>query len=280
MAKSRKDRWEAEAWEKLAAQRIWPVWARNLGAMIEAGVLVRFACDACRRSMTWTSRFGDPARARMEPDRAGRAVQGIEMPQARDVRGGARSRDDLPVPGRRDAALADRRPPARPRAAPGRPPPPPPPGVDAVRWAYAGVEERKRMVKEARGDTRACECPLSTRFRHSDGKRNKLMRVTCRCFLSVVPLTGCLQPEPRTLSAPDRGAPSEVDFHGAMETSLRTEVHGRPVVLGHCDRVRGLQCSRSGHASRYRCAYHYGDGRRGLAVVERQGNVLALDKWA
>ncbi len=49
MAKSRKDRETAREREALAAQRIWPVWARSLGAMIEAGVIVRFACDSCRR---------------------------------------------------------------------------------------------------------------------------------------------------------------------------------------------------------------------------------------
>jgi hypothetical protein len=49
MAKSRKDRETAREREALAAQRIWPIWARTLGAMVETGVLVRFACDACRR---------------------------------------------------------------------------------------------------------------------------------------------------------------------------------------------------------------------------------------
>ena len=49
MAKPRKDRWEAQVREALAAKRIWPIWARSLGAMIEAQVMVRFACDKCRR---------------------------------------------------------------------------------------------------------------------------------------------------------------------------------------------------------------------------------------
>ena len=35
--------------KKLAAQRIWPVWTRTIGAMIEAEAIVRFACPACKR---------------------------------------------------------------------------------------------------------------------------------------------------------------------------------------------------------------------------------------
>jgi hypothetical protein len=43
MAKSRKDNWEAEQREKLAAQRIWPVWARTLGEKVGFPVIRDFA---------------------------------------------------------------------------------------------------------------------------------------------------------------------------------------------------------------------------------------------
>jgi hypothetical protein len=96
------------------------------------------------------------------------------------------------------------------------------------------------------------------------------MRVACGCFLPVALLVGCLQPEPPNLAAPAKGAPSETDFHWAMEASLQTQVDGRAVIMGHCDRGTGLQCTSMGHGNRYRCTYRYGGGRRGVAVVERQ----------
>lgn len=40
---------ERRGQDALARQRIWPAWARTLGAMIEAGAIVRFACGACKR---------------------------------------------------------------------------------------------------------------------------------------------------------------------------------------------------------------------------------------
>ena len=152
MAKSRKDRDTAERREALAAQRIWPVWTRSLGAMIKAEVMVRFACDACRRlydvdlaslavlrGREW-SLIGRTARCKASKCRArGLFVAAInretpflclhkEMPSWLI---GARPKDHEPAPDDR--------------------PPPPPPGVDPVRWAYAGEGERKRMVREARG---------------------------------------------------------------------------------------------------------------------------------
>lgn len=152
MAKSRQDRCKAEQREKIAAQRIWPVWVRNLGAMIEAGVMVRFACDACRRvydvdvaslavlrGREW-SLIGRSARCKASKCRErGLFVAslnretpflclGAQMPSWLI---GGRPRDHEP-------SEDDR-------------PPPPPPGVDPVRWAYADERERKRMVREARG---------------------------------------------------------------------------------------------------------------------------------
>ena len=152
MAKSRKDRAEAERREAVAAQRIWPIWARTLGGMIEAEAIVRFACDACRkvydvdlqslavlRGREW-GLIGRRARCKASKCRksgAFVAALGRDMPfmclggEMPHWLVGARPQDHEPT--------GDDR------------PPPPPPGVDGVRWAYATVEERKRMVREARG---------------------------------------------------------------------------------------------------------------------------------
>ena len=163
MAKSRKDRWEAENREKLAAQRIWPVWTRNLGAMIEAGVMVRFACEACRRvydvdllslailrGREW-SLVGRTARCKASQCRArGLFVASLGMDTPFLCLGremptwliGARPREHEPDgngPGGGD-----------PPGGGGGRVPPCPKGVDPVRWAYADVRERKAMVRRAR----------------------------------------------------------------------------------------------------------------------------------
>ncbi len=156
MAKSRKDRWEAERWEKLAAQRIWPVWAREIGGMIEAGAVVRFACPECRRlydvdleslsmlrGRAW-SLIDRKARCKASRCRAsGRfvAAAGADHPFLW-LAGGERMPDWLV-----GARPSDHEPPPPPP-----PRPPAPPGVDPVRWAYARDDrDRKRLIREARG---------------------------------------------------------------------------------------------------------------------------------
>ena len=155
MAKSRNDRWKAEQKAALAAQRIWPVWARTVGGMIEAEAAVRFACPACRRvydvdleaialrkGREW-SLIGRSARCKASKCRtrglfvaaSGRdtpflCLGGEEMPPWLV---GARPSDHEPPPEGPDGV------------------PPCPKGVDAVRWAYADERERKRMVRKARG---------------------------------------------------------------------------------------------------------------------------------
>lgn len=160
MAKSRKDRWEAQEAErmreKLAMQRIWPVWARNVGAMIETGAIVRFACEPCRRlfdvdlaavailrGREW-SLIGRTAKCKASKCRA----------RGRFVAAANRETPFLCLDGALPSWLVG----ARPRdheppegAPPGGGIPPCPKGVDAVRWAYADERERKRMVREARG---------------------------------------------------------------------------------------------------------------------------------
>ena len=155
MAKSRNDRWKAEQREKLAAQRIWPMWARSLGEMIEAGTQVRFACPACKRlydvdlealamlrGRAW-SLIERRARCKASKCRtSGRfvAAAGPNEPFLWLAGGegmpawlvGARPSDHEPPPDKGPA-------------------PPAPPGVDGVRWAYASESERKRMVRQARG---------------------------------------------------------------------------------------------------------------------------------
>lgn len=157
MAKSRKDREMAVAREALAAARIWPVWARSLGAMIEAEVLVRFACCRCEkvydvdvaalamlRGREW-SLIGRRARCKASRCRAAGsfvAAANRETPFLMLGQGpmpswliGGRPRDHEPPPdgGPEGGGI-----------------PPCPQGVDPVRWAYADVTERKRMVRRAR----------------------------------------------------------------------------------------------------------------------------------
>ena len=155
MAKSRKERWEAERREALAAARIWPVWARSVGEMIEAQAEVRFVCPACRRvydvdlaalatlkGRAW-SLVGRRARCKASKCRAGgrfAAAAGADQPflwlmaaePMPDWLVGSRPSDHEPPP-------------------PAGPAPPAPPGVDPVRWAWADERERKRMVRAARG---------------------------------------------------------------------------------------------------------------------------------
>lgn len=159
MAKSRKDRWNAEQREALAAQRIWPVWASNLGAMIEAGVMARFACDGCRRvydvdlaalailrGREW-SLIGRAARCKASRCRArGLFVASLNRetpflclgPEMPAWLIGARPREHEPEDGPDGGGSGGGR------------VPPCPPGIDPVRWAYADVTERKRMVRQAR----------------------------------------------------------------------------------------------------------------------------------
>ena len=141
--------------EKLAAQRIWPAWARTVGEMIEAAALVRFACPACKRlyDVDMEALAMLRGRAWRLIDRKGRckaskcrasgrfvAAVGANAPfiwlasgeRLPDWLVGARPRDHEPPP-------------------PEPPLPPAPPGVDAVRGAYADERERKRLVREARG---------------------------------------------------------------------------------------------------------------------------------
>jgi hypothetical protein len=161
MAKSRKDRETAQAREALAAQRIWPMWVRNLGAMIEAEVIVRFACDPCRRvydvdlaslamlrGREW-SLIGRGARCKASRCRArGRFVAAINRETPFLCLGG-----DMPTwligarPKEHEAPPEGPGGPDRPN---GGGDPPAPRGVDPVRWSQADLAERKRMVRRAR----------------------------------------------------------------------------------------------------------------------------------
>lgn len=155
MAKSRKDREEAERREAVAAQRIWPVWARTLGGMIEARAEVRFACPACRRvydvdlealamlkGRAWTL-IDRKARCKASKCRAsGRFVAAAGADQPFLWLSGLEPMPDWLVGSR----PSDHEPPPSPGPAP-----PAPPGVDPVRWAWADERERKRMVRQARG---------------------------------------------------------------------------------------------------------------------------------
>lgn len=154
MAKSRKDRAEAERREALAAQRIWPVWARSIGEMIEAGAEVRFACGACQRvydvdldalatlkGRAW-SLIERRARCKASKCRAtGRFAAAAGADQPFLWLAGGEGMPDWLVGTR----PSDHEPPPPPG-----PMPPVPPGVDPVRWAWADERERKRIVGRLR----------------------------------------------------------------------------------------------------------------------------------
>ena len=155
MAKSRNDRWKAEQREKLAAQRIWPMWARTVGEMIEAQVAVRFACPACKRLYDVDMEALAMLRGRAWSliDRRGRCKASKCRASGRFVASSGENHPFLWLCG--GEPMPDWLVGARPRDH--EPPPPEPPmppaprGVDVVRWAYADEKERKRMVRQARG---------------------------------------------------------------------------------------------------------------------------------
>ena len=139
----------------MAATRIWPVWARSLGAMIEEQAIVRFACPACKRlyDVDLESLAMLRGRAWSLIDRRGRCKASkcrtpgyFAAAPSRDQRflwlAGAEPMPDWLI----GSCPQDHEPPPPPA-----PTPPTPPGVDAVRWAWADEKERKRMVRQARG---------------------------------------------------------------------------------------------------------------------------------
>ena len=136
------------------AGRIWPVWARSLGAMIEAGAIVRFACSKCERvydvdlealamlrGRAW-SLIG--RRARCKASRCRASGRFVAAPGMRDLFLWLDAREPTP------AWIAGARP-IHHEPPEGGPNPPAPPGVDPIHWAYADERERKRMVRLARG---------------------------------------------------------------------------------------------------------------------------------
>jgi hypothetical protein len=139
----------------MAATRIWPVWARSLGAMIEGQAIVRFACPACKRlyDVDLESLAMLRGRAWSLIDRRGRCkaskcrvIGHFAAAPSGDQRflwlAGAEPMPDWLI----GSSPQDHEPPPPPA-----PHPPTPPGVDPVRWAWADERERKRMVRQARG---------------------------------------------------------------------------------------------------------------------------------
>ena len=155
MAKSRKDRESAQRQEALAAQRIWPVWARTVGEMIEAEAQVRFACSACVRvyDVDLEALAMLKGRAWSLIDRRARCKASRCRARGRFVAAAAADKPFLWLAGAEGmpgwlagATPRDHEPPP-----PAGPAPPTPPGVDPVRWAWADERERKRIVRELRG---------------------------------------------------------------------------------------------------------------------------------
>jgi hypothetical protein len=138
-----------------ATGRIWPHWARSLGAMIEAAALARFACPKCRRvydvdlealatvkGRAWSL---IDRRARCKASRC-RATGWFAAAPSRDEPFLLLSGSERLPPWLAGTTPAEHEPPP-----PAPPHPPAPKGVDPVRWAWADERERRRMVRQARG---------------------------------------------------------------------------------------------------------------------------------
>lgn len=154
MAKSRKEREEMLRREALAAQRIWPVWTRSLGDMIEAQCHVRFACPNCKRlyDVDLDSLAMLKGRAWSLVERSARCKASKCRASGRFVAAAGADQAFLWLAGREsmpDWLIGSRPQDHEPPPAPG-PIPPAPPGIDAVRWAWADERERKRMVRQLR----------------------------------------------------------------------------------------------------------------------------------
>jgi hypothetical protein len=143
------------------AGRIWPVWVRSLGAMWEAGAIVRFACPRCERvydvdlealislrGRTW-SLVDRRARCKASKCRASGAFVAAQTPDQRFI--WLHGRDMIPAFVAHSRPRDHEPPEACPEPVEGAAPCPAPPGVDPIRWAYADERERKRMVRLARG---------------------------------------------------------------------------------------------------------------------------------
>lgn len=97
-----------------------------------------------------------------------------------------------------------------------------------------------------------------------------IMRPTALLVL-LLPLLGtCAPTTPISSGLTAGGAPSEVDFHQAMEASLPGDVDGKAVTFGHCYKVSELQCAPLSDGRSFQCTYHYGDGQHGTAIIERK----------
>lgn len=136
--------------------RIFPFWARDLGALLTAGVEVRFACPGCKRvfdvDLDALAMLRGPEwslidrRARCKANRCRARGWFIAAAGRTELFLILSSRTTLP-PWLSGARPADHEP---------KPPPPPTPpvpiGVDKTRWLAATSDaERKRLVREARG---------------------------------------------------------------------------------------------------------------------------------
>ncbi|HEV2865832.1 MAG TPA: hypothetical protein VGX37_04905 [Allosphingosinicella sp.] len=135
--------------------RIWPHWARTLGAMIDAGAAARFACPRCRRvyDVDLEALASVKGRAWSLIDRRGRCKASTCRALGWFTAAQASDRPFLWLAAKQQmprwlagTTPADHSPPPEPP-----PHPPAPPGVDPVRWAWADERERKRMVRAARG---------------------------------------------------------------------------------------------------------------------------------
>ena len=149
--------------------RIWPLWARSVGAMMASGATVRFACLGCRRLFDvdlealailrgagWAL-IGRRARCKASKCRArGLFVAAAVDPERGDARFSpfVALHESMGLPSwLAGTCPAEHEPPPAPPSPPeGGGPPPSPRGIDPDRWAAARTDgERKRLVRDARG---------------------------------------------------------------------------------------------------------------------------------
>lgn len=135
------------------AGRIWPVWTRSVGAMIEAGAIVRFACTWCMRvydvdletlailkGRAW-SLVDRRARCKASGCRkSGRFVASLTMNTPFLWLHASEQTPNWIV----NTRPCDHEPPGEGG------PPPCPVGADPKRWALASERERKKMVERLR----------------------------------------------------------------------------------------------------------------------------------
>ncbi len=95
------------------------------------------------------------------------------------------------------------------------------------------------------------------------------MRATVSLILFSQLATSCA-PAPTSQQKPVAHPPNEIDFHWAMEADIPDEIDGRPLMFGHCRKVRHLHCVPLAASGQFECTYRFGRNQLCTAIIERQ----------